>query len=334
MTTDPSLSTDRWPIESGSALAASIITVTPNPAVDKTAYLDALLVGALNRLGRPTVDAGGKGINVSRTLEALGVASQASGFVGGGSGQQLLACLDGANFTLEFVPVGGATRTNLKVICANDGLTELNEAGPTVSTDEFNSLVDRLLDWAAPGVVLVFAGSLPPGIDPVTYVALIAACRDKGAIVIVDADGPTLRLATSVPGVIIKPNCFELGQLVGRETEPSLDESCALALDLIAQGVGLVLVSAGADGALFVDRRQVIRAPAVPVKVASTVGAGDAMVAALALAISRDWPLDEAARLAMACAAGACTTLGTTPPPKELVDQLLTEVQLEVLDAL
>ncbi len=308
-----------------------IITVTLNPALDKTATLDTLQPGELNRLREVIVDAGGKGVNVSKVLQALGMPSLATGFLGGGSGEEIARALAALGIKNEFITIAGTTRTNLKVVDEGSRLTELNEPGAIVSADELDRLGHALQSWAEPGQVFVFSGSIPSGVSAGIYAKFIAMVQAKGAQAFLDADGEPFRAALAAKPDFIKPNRRELLEYFSLADRPTLRELAGLCRKLLDLGVGKIALSMGGEGALFVDASRAFHAPALQVEVNSCVGAGDSMVAAIAYAAVTGMQWQEAAALAMAASAGAVTTIGTKPPSRDLVDQLVKQVQLRSL---
>ena len=197
-----------------------IITVTMNPAIDKTAEAETISPGCLNRLRNVTYDAGGKGVNVSKILKALGVESVATGFLGGGAGREIEARLLKAGIKSDFVSIGGTTRTNLKVLTKEFGITEFNEPGAEISASEMDALREKLLCYAGPDATFVLSGSLPRGVGADIYFRLIYAVKEKGASVFLDADGEAFKAAVEAKPDYIKPNLFELKQYFGlNETE-------------------------------------------------------------------------------------------------------------------
>ena len=308
-----------------------IVTVTVNPAMDKTAEIDCLRPHALNRLAGVVSDVGGKGINVSKTIAALGRQSVACGFLAGQTGLsmgQTLQNWPGGGIRPDFLTVPGETRTNLKLVEPGGALTELNEQGPRLSTADLEALARKLEGYAAPGTLFVLAGSVGPGVPPELYRDLTLRLRQKGAKVFVDADGPLFARVLEAAPDIIKPNAFELGQYFGLDHIPAGEELIRLGRTLAGRGIGLVCISMGGEGACFVQGERVWRAPALPVTPRSSVGAGDAMVAAIACGVEEELPVEDCLRLAMAVSAGAVTTRGTRPPDRETVEQLLPQVQL------
>ncbi|MDR2768109.1 MAG: 1-phosphofructokinase family hexose kinase [Treponema sp.] len=312
-----------------------IVTVTLNPALDKTARVDTVRPGALNRLRDVTLDAGGKGVNVSAMIRALGGESIAVGFSGGGAGEELQALIAKKGLRSDFVRIAAVTRTNLKVVAGDGTLTEFNEPGPEIRPGEWRELEQKLSGYGAKGNIIVLSGSLPAGLDADTYQKLSVMLRGAGAAVFLDADGEALRraLESGPDGVpdYIKPNRYELLQYFGvtddgTVTETRLAELCRA---LIGRGVKLAALSMGEAGAIFVNGEGVWRAPALPVQVRSSVGAGDSMTGALVRGFEQGLPLERCFALAMAASAGACTTEGTNPPSRALVDSLLTRTRIE-----
>lgn len=252
-----------------------IVTVTPNPSIDRTIEIDRLDRGGLNRARRSTAEAAGKGINVSCALAAQGVATVAVLPLAQDSASTYLRLLADA-IPITPVPIAGSIRTNVSVVEADGTLTKLNEPGPELSSDD----VDAILAAAAnvPGASwVVGCGSLPPG-APVDFYSRLAAGASPGRRVAIDTSSEALGAAVCAGVALIKPNLEELEALVGRAL-PTLGDAAAAARELVARGCRAVLVSLGRDGALFVDASSASHAEARIDDVANTVGAGDALLA-------------------------------------------------------
>ena len=306
----------------------TIITVTVNPALDKTAECAQIATGGLNRLSNVTADAGGKGVNVSKAIAALGGKSIATGFAGGGAGRGIESALRGLGVATDFVSIGGQTRTNTKIISRDGLLTEFNEPGPSVTPDETASLRQKLVGYAGQDAVFAFAGSLAGGMAPDAYEEMILLVKDKGSAVSLDADGEAFKLALAAKPDIVKPNGYELAQYFGLERLPDMDGLAELCGRLIGVGAGLVALSMGRDGAMFVTASEALYAPGLSVAALSAVGAGDCMVGALLYGFCSGMGLREAAALSVAASAGAVATRGTNPPARAVVDGLLKQVNL------
>ncbi|MDR1875959.1 MAG: 1-phosphofructokinase family hexose kinase [Synergistaceae bacterium] len=310
-----------------------IVTVTLNPTLDKTADVDRLKPGGLNRLENITFDAGGKGVNVSKVIRALGGESVATGFLGGSSGREIERMLESMGIETDFVKIEGNTRSNLKVIDGESAMTELNDPGAPVAERDLALMREKLEKYAASGVTFVFAGKLPPGADANTYAGMIETVKARGAKAFLDADGEPFRRALNSAAAVpdfLKPNISELTECLALKEDPDVPRVAALCAGLIREkGIGKIAVSMGSDGAVFVDASGAFRAPGLRVKAHSAAGAGDSMAAAFALCEERGAPFEEAARLSMAASAGAVTTKGTKAPSFELVSELLASVRLE-----
>ena len=310
-----------------------IVTVTMNPAIDKTIEIEALLPGGLNRIQKVEYDAGGKGINVSKTIHELGGSSIAVGFLGGNAGKTIESVLNEWGINNDFIWVRGETRTNTKVYEKSGALTELNEPGPQISKEQQEELVKKLEGYANEETLFVLAGSIPNGVDKQIYSEIIPRVHAKGAKVLLDADGELFRNALKEKPDIIKPNRGELEEYFGFDYRVSMEELLEAARKLQAQGIETVAVSMGKSGAMMVREGYEVKCPALSVKAHSTVGAGDAMVAALAYAWENKLGNEETVRLCMAASAGAVTTIGTKPPTRALVDELLEQVVIEQISA-
>lgn len=306
-----------------------IVTVTMNPAIDKTVEISRLICGGLNRIQKVEYDAGGKGINVSKTIHELGGNSMATGFLGGNNGRGIAGVLQEKGIPCDFVWVDGETRTNTKVFEDSGELTELNEPGPAITSENLNALKEKLLGYAGKDTLFVFAGSIPAGVDKGIYAELISILKEKGAGILLDADGEAFCKAVSAGPDIIKPNRVELEGYAGLDFRASEKELAENAEGFRANGVENIVVSMGAAGALFLLKGYRVKCPALSVKAHSPVGAGDAMVAALAYAWDSKLGNEDTVKLCMAVSAGAVTTVGTKPPSKETVDVLLKRVKIE-----
>ncbi len=305
-----------------------IITVTMNPAIDKTVDLENMVHGGLNRVRNVILDAGGKGINVSKTIKELGGETIATGFIGGSGGVLIKKVLQEQNIREDFVEIKNEIRTNLKVVERNGNVTEFNEPGPVVSEEELGLLTDKLLSYADEKTLFILAGSIPNGIDRTIYKTLTGKLREKKAKVFVDADGELFIHALEACPDIIKPNRHELEEYFHKDYRADEGELVAMGQQILNRGIGMMAISLGQMGALFLTGDRVIRCPGLKVEAHSTVGAGDAMVAALSYGYHQGLSLEECARLSVAASAGAVTTQGTKPPGRELVEELIDKVKV------
>ncbi|MCI9485951.1 MAG: 1-phosphofructokinase family hexose kinase [Lachnospiraceae bacterium] len=308
-----------------------IITVTMNPAIDKTLDVENFTGGAVHRVTNVIQDAGGKGINVSKTVQALGGETIATGFLGGSAGKMIEHALDELAIRHQFVDIEGETRTNVKVVDVTRAgfVTEFNELGPTVTSKDIQKLTRTLESYAGPSSIFVFSGSVPATMDKEIYGYFTRKLKKRQATVFVDASGELFAEAVKAKPYLMKPNAHEIADYFGLGDEASEATLADLGLELLHRGIHTIAISRGQKGALFVTHdAKCWKANGIQVQAHSTVGAGDAMVAALAHGLDSDIPFVDCARLSIAASAGACTTLGTKPPVGALVEELVKEVSI------
>jgi 1-phosphofructokinase len=255
-----------------------IVTVTPNPSVDRTIEVDALVRGAVLRARAAHVDPGGKGVNVSRALAANGRKTVAVLPSGGAEGTQLAALLTALGLEVVVVPFAGSVRANVSVVEPDGTVTKLNEPGPTASEAELDALAKATVAAAAGADWVAVSGSLPRGAPPEFYPRLVGELRRSGARVAVDTSGAALAAALPAGPDLVKPNGEELAEVTGRPVA-TLGDAVEAAGELRRRGAGAVLASFGRHGALLVDADGAVHGEA-PVEVTrSAVGAGDALLA-------------------------------------------------------
>ncbi len=255
-----------------------IVTVTPNPSIDRTVEIEAMRRGEVNRAVGGRIDPGGKGVNVSRALAAGDVATVAVIPSGGVEGDQFRALLAPYGVQVVGVPIAGVLRSNITVVEPDGTTTKFNEAGPVLSPDEVGALERTVVEVAGRATWVAGAGSLPGGLGNDFYARLVRLLRDGAAQVCIDSSGAPLAEVVDAGPDLIKPNAEELAELVGRRLR-RLGEVLDAAAEVRKRGVGTVLVSLGADGALLVSGEEVLHGWSPPAQVRSTVGAGDATLA-------------------------------------------------------
>lgn len=285
-----------------------ILTVTPNAAVDKTYRVEGFRLDAVNRPTQTYTVAGGKGINVARVYRTLGGRPLATGFLGGNQGRIVAEALQAEEILADMVEVRGETRLCIAAVDALTGSqTEINESGPEVSSEEIGKLferVTRLLSQETFSFV-VLSGSLPPGAPSTLYAELIALCRSRGVPAVLDTSGEPLREGLQARPWLIKPNRTELETILGRPL-PDRETALSAAQDLLREGVGMVALTLGTDGALLVAEAGAWFALPPPIVFASAVASGDSFLAALLWQWTEGAPAaDPAAALRMATGAGA-----------------------------
>ena len=309
-----------------------IATVTLNPAFDKSIYVDELHPNDTNRITKIEVDAGGKGVNASRVLKELGNETLALGFLGGQTGRFIEHVLNHEGIPTDFVRVAAETRTNVSVQEASGAPpTTFNEPGAPVTEAEIEALFTKVREIARKSCMMIFGGSLPPGVPKDIYRKLVAAVQEEGAKAVLDSDGEPMRLGMQAVPYMIKPNRDEVQRLIGLKIE-SLDDAVQ-AMNLLAQtGVKLIVISMGSRGAVAGFGGEVWHAVPPEVKVISTIGSGDSMIAGIAHIMCRGGSLSEALKWGTAAGAATAMTDGTGICKLNQVLGLLDKVHIERLD--
>jgi 6-phosphofructokinase 2 len=304
-----------------------IYTVTLNPALDRTLYVESLVPGQSTRVRREERYAGGKGIDVSRALREMGSDNVALGLIGGFDGKELEGRLLLAGVACRFTRIANETRTNIIIQDESKGTeTALLARGPEVQPSElmdFLDVLEKLPDMS----FLVISGSLPPGLTPEVYCRIIAIGNERGARVVLDTAGDALRQCIHARPAVIKPNRYELAELAGRELTDvrAIAEYSAGLLDWVET----MLVSMSADGILMVTRGRVLHARPPNVAVKSTVGAGDCSVAGFVHGLAVGEPDADALRRAVAAGSAATLNAGTGLCRCADVEAILPQVTVE-----
>lgn len=304
-----------------------IYTITLNPALDRTLWVQKVSDDISNRIIDEKSFAGGKSVDVSRVLKNLGMENIALGFVGGFAGRELEGRLLNDGIETDFVRVSGETRTNIVVHEKDTGKQLVfNARGPEIRPEELMQLIEQLEKLPCSDMVTI-GGSLPPGISPEIYRKIINLVKKCQVRVVLDVDGEALRQGIGARPNIIKPNIHELSELAGRQLV-DLEEIISTSREINQKGVEIVLVSMGAKGILLVSGSKTYLAVPPSVEVRSTVGAGDSSVAGFVLGLAQGKDLPEC--LVYAVAAGTATTLhqGTALCRKDDFERLVPLVLL------
>ena len=207
-----------------------IITVTLNAAIDKSLAVPNFRPGRRHRTVEQRTAAGGKGVNIARTLKALGQPVIATGFAGGATGTHIVEQLTEESILNDFVRIRDESRTNTSVLDPTSGQqTEINERGPEVSESEVELFKDKLVYLARGAAIVVFAGSLPRGVEPDLYATLVRELERLDVITVVDTDGEPLRQAMRAEPDLVSPNVLEAEELVGHEFASEEERSQAVA---------------------------------------------------------------------------------------------------------
>lgn len=315
-------------------MSAPIVTVTLNPALDQTVMLDSLQPGAVNRANSVRLDAGGKGVNVASCLADWGLPTIATGLLGRDNAAEFESLFARKLIDDRFVRIAGQTRTNIKIVAADSGdTTDINLPGATADAKSLAQVHATLGELCDRRGIAVLAGSLPGGIDTNAYAGLLQQTAICGMRTLLDTSGAPLSAALECGAVpyAVKPNRHELEAWCGR-TLDTPRKLLAAARELQGLGIVLVVISLGAEGALFVDgEAQAYIAHPPAIETLSSVGAGDAMVAGIAAAMIEKRDLESLARLATAFAAAKLGLPGPNLPAREQVLALADATRIERL---
>lgn len=278
-----------------------ILTVSLNPAVDRTCRLGTLRPGAVNRMDSAVSVAGGKAVNVTKVLRQFRMPVATVGFLGGAGGMLIQDSLEQMGVECHFTKIAGETRTTTNVLEENGRITELLEPGPVIQSGELKQFIKQFTGCLGGCELVVFSGSLPEGVPLDIYASLIKLCHMSGCKVILDSSGEALRQGVCAGPDLVKPNKNELEFLAGRNLD-SREEIVRAARELLKFGVGSAVVSLGSEGLLWVDGENELFREAKRVKVVNTVGCGDAVVASLSMSLlakeDAEMTMDKAAAMA------------------------------------
>lgn len=321
-------------------MSARVLTVTLNPALDQTVQLDALKPGGVHRARSARIDAAGKGVNVAACLADWGLPCAATGVLGASNAAVFEAMFAARRIEDRFLRRPGDTRTNVKLIDVQaNQTTDINLPGLSVDTAALAGIGRVLAAHSAPGHLAVLAGSLPSGLPEDSYVELLTEIARRGGRALLDTSGAPLSAVLGAQRdampYAIKPNVHELEAWAGRALV-GREELIGAARALQARGIALVVVSLGEGGALFLRAGKAVHARPPRVNVNSTVGAGDAMVAGIAVALLGAADLETTARLATGFAAARLDGAGASPLSPQRVRELAagTDVELWACESL
>lgn len=286
-----------------------VTTVCMNPSFDKTAAIGALRLGEVNRLKDVRLDPGGKGLNVAIVLARLGVDAQCVGCLGEENADEFRRLVEKENVRFEAFPLMGKVRTNMKLYDETEKkITEFNEPGPVMTEEQLESFVAQLARKAAGSSYVVMSGRPPQGCKTDVYQRCMHELPQTRCVL--DAAGETLLNGVKERPYLIKPNLPELEEIVCRELK-TLRAIRDAAMLLMEYGAQNVIVSMGKMGAVLVTPQKTLFSPAVPVEARSTVGAGDAMVGGLLMALEKGRSLEDSFRFGVAAGAASVMTDGT-----------------------
>lgn len=306
------------------------VTFTPNPALDVSTSVDRLVDAHKLRCEAPQMHPGGGGINVARVLHRLGADVLALWPCGGLTGERLHGLLQAEGVPDQRLAIAAETRESFTVHETASGREfRFVLPGPTLTAAQWESALTCLRQ--TPAQWIVSSGSLPPGVPVDGHAQVARVARERGARMVVDSSGPALAAALAEGVWLVKPSLRELAEFTGLTlSEPEQQRQAAR--QLIERGQAqMVALSLGPRGAMLVTAERCLVADALPVQVASSVGAGDSFLAALTWALDKSLQLDDALATAMAAGAAAVMAQGTgLCQPKDL-ERLHPQVQVRAL---
>lgn len=311
---------------------AKILTLTMNPALDLTVQLGPLHVGQVNRSDAMLSHAAGKGINVAQVLADLGHELTVAGFLGVDNQQPFESLFAKRGFIDEFVRVPGETRSNIKLAESSGRITDLNGPGPEVSVQAQQALATRVEQIAAGFDAVVVAGSLPRGVSAQWLKTLLLRLNAMGLKVALDTSGEALRVGLEASPWMIKPNTEELADALDAPII-SIDAQAQAAAELRQRGIEHVVISQGSEGVHWFNADAALQALPPKVTVASTVGAGDSLLAGMVHGLLCGHKAEQTLRTATAIAAMAVTQIGFGINDPAQLKRLESGVSVRVLTA-
>lgn len=309
------------------------MTLTLNPAVDRSATVHGLIPSEKLRCQDEHIHPGGGGINVARMLKRLGADLVAVFPAAGPTGFLLTELAEADGISCEMIPVAGQTRENFSIRDTVSGSQyRFVFPGPATSSADIEKCCNRALSLAPAGAYLIASGSLPPGASPDTYASLARAAHARGIRLVVDCAGDALVQALGAGLDLVKVNEAELAGITGQPVHDR-EDCVAAAARLLETGARMVAVTRGAKGALLVTSRGAWEAAAPPVRALSTVGAGDSFLAGLVWSLASNQPEPEALRMGVAAGSAALLTEGTGLARLSDIARLSPAVAIRALSA-
>ena len=298
------------------------LTVTLNPSVDRTLFVDSFKLADTNRVVKTETDAGGKGINVARVASELGINVFATGFLAGKPGLFVKYVLDQEGVPHSFIGVPGETRLNILIENADGPPTTFNERGPEISKASWDELLDTICSRIESFEYVAMGGSIPPGLGPEAFGEIVSAV---GKPCVADADGEPMKIALSRKPFMVKPNRQEAERLLGVTIGDAV-QALDAARELRNRGVAVAIVSIGKDGAVLSSDEGDFIAEPPRVDVVSTVGAGDSLIGGFLYGLEKRMSHEDCLRWGVAAGAATATTGASEICKRAKVEELLSTV--------
>ncbi|HHX8262055.1 TPA: 1-phosphofructokinase [Vibrio diabolicus] len=309
---------------------SKVVTITLNPALDLTGSVNELNVGSVSLVQQSNLHAAGKGVNVAKVLSDLGADVTVTGFLGKDNPELFHQLFNDIGVKNEFVEVQGATRINVKLVEASGNVSDINFPGVQVTADEIARFEETLFRLAETHDYFVLAGSLPGGVTAEQCAAWIKALHQQGKKVLFDSSKAALKSGIEAHPWLIKPNDEELGDFVGEHLETP--EQCQVAAQTLSdKGIENIVVSMGADGVMWLNQGEWLRAQPPRMNVVSTVGAGDTLVAGLCWGHMQLMPKNDLLRFATALSALAVSQVGVGLTSQEELENIKLQTEVSEL---
>jgi len=334
----------------------TIYSLSLNPSLDKSIIIKQILFDDINRIDHFREDPGGKGINISRVLSFLGASTLALGFSGGITGKRIEELLAKKRVPFSFTKINKETRLILNIFEEQTKKTiRLNERGPKAEKKEIKELLSHIFSLPCQrNDYFVCSGSLLPGIPTNTYQKIIRRLKKIGVRMVLDSDEEAFSLGIQASPFLIKPNLWELSRLCRKKVK-TIPEIIILSKNLVKKGIRMVLTSLGEKGAILVTAREVFSAAPPQIKVKSTIGSGDALLAGFLFSLTKENKLhphlsppplrgrneergnfeipyknlEDALRFGVTLGTATCLQPGTAICQKEDIAEILTKVKIK-----
>ncbi len=309
-----------------------ITTVTLNASVDKAYHMAGKIEnGTVMRVAKTENSAGGKGLNVARVIKLCGSDTKATGLVGGFNGQYLESLLDADGITHEFGHVQGETRSCINILDPGYGSTEYLEGGCNVTKEEEEAFLKNFPEIIKESDVVTMSGSVPKGMGKDIYHKLIKQIKAQGKKVILDTSGDYLKEGIKGQPTMVKPNKEEIEALFHIKIE-NQDDVITYAKKIYEKGIPYVVISLGGDGALLVCEKGIYQGKPPKIEVCNTVGCGDSMVGAFAVAFEQQMEPEEALKYAVSVASANALSPHTGRFEPKDRDEILQKVEIIKLE--
>ncbi|WMN90157.1 1-phosphofructokinase [Vibrio parahaemolyticus] len=309
-----------------------VVSITLNPALDLTGSVEALKVGSVSLVKQSNLHAAGKGVNVAKVLSDLGAEVTVTGFLGKDNPELFHQLFAEIGVKDEFIEVEGSTRINVKLVESNGEVSDINFPGVQVSSQDISRFEETLFRLADTHDYFVLAGSLPGGVTPELCAAWIEKLHQLGKKVLFDSSKAALTAGIDAHPWLIKPNDEELSDFVGAHLETP--EQCQEAAQTLSdKGIENIVVSMGADGVMWLNQSEWLRAQPPRMNVVSTVGAGDTLVAGLCWGHMQVMPKNELLRFATALSALAVSQVGVGLTSQEELENIKLQTQVSELNS-